>query len=111
MQNYKSVKKIGKGSFGYAVLVRHVAEDFPNNLYVMKLINTKKMTDKQWEEAVNEIKVLKSLQSPHVIAYKDSFLEQSMLCIVMAFADGGDLYQMIESHKKTNDYIDEKIII
>lgn len=43
MHKYKSVKKIGKGSFGYAILVRHVDEEYPNNLYVMKLINTKKM--------------------------------------------------------------------
>lgn len=44
MNNYKKVQKIGKGSFGYAILVRHILEQYPNNLYVMKLINMKKMT-------------------------------------------------------------------
>ena len=66
----------------------------------MKIINLKKMNPKQQEEALNEIKLLKQFDSPYVIGYKDSFLEQSMLCIIMDFADGGDLYQMIDQHKK-----------
>lgn len=29
----------------------------------------------------------------------------------MNFANGGDLYQMIDTHKKTNSYIEEEIIV
>lgn len=34
-----------------------------------------------------------------------------MLCIVMDFADGGDLYQMIDQHKKSGVFIEEKMVI
>jgi NIMA (never in mitosis gene a)-related kinase len=37
---------------------------------------------------------------PNVIAYKEAFFEENIntLCIVMEFADGGDLYNKIVSH-------------
>jgi NIMA (never in mitosis gene a)-related kinase len=42
---------------------------------------------------LNEIRLLASIQSPYVVAYYAAFFEQvsSTLCIVMEYADGGDL--------------------
>ena len=38
----------------------------------------------------------------YVIAYKDAFFDEasSTLCIVMEFAEGGDLQEKINNHKK-----------
>ena len=108
MENYKKVTTIGKGSFGYAVLVRHKKEQ--KNFYVMKVINIQKMKPKQQEEAMNEIKVLKSLNNPFIIKYKESFLHQNFLCIVMNYADGGDLYHLIKKKKEQKQYIPESLI-
>ncbi len=60
---------------------------------------------------MNEIKVLKQLNSPFVIKYKESFLEQNVLCIVMNFADGGDLYNMINHYKKRKTFMPESLIL
>ena len=108
MLKYKKVKTIGKGSFGYAVLVRNVDE--PQNLYVMKMIDIQKMSSKQQQEALNEIEVLKKLDNPFIIKYKESFIEKKVLCIVMDFADGGDLYNLINEYKKTRAFMPEPLV-
>lgn len=47
-----------------------------------------------------------------MIAYKEAFFEEnsSTLCIVMEFADGGDLYQKILDHQKKGSFFTEKEI-
>lgn len=38
----------------------------------------------------------------NIIAYKEAFFDESSssLCVVMEYADGGDLYNKIMHHKK-----------
>lgn len=47
-----------------------------------------------------------------MIAYKEAFFEEnsSTLCIVMEFADGGDLYEKIVEHQKKSTFFKEKDI-
>ena len=52
MDRYRKLKVIGKGSFGYAVLVQSVAD---RQTYVMKIIDVSKMDRKQREDAINEV--------------------------------------------------------
>ena len=46
----------------------------------------------------------------NIISYKESFYEDatSSLCIIMEYADGGDLYNKILQYKKKGDYMPEK---
>ena len=50
-----------------------------------------------------------SLNHPQIIAYKDAFYEEATtsLCIVMEFAEGGDLQQLIDKTKKSKEFIPE----
>jgi NIMA (never in mitosis gene a)-related kinase len=59
-----------------------------------------KLSEKEKENAVNEVRILASITHPNVVAYKEAFFdeESSSLCIVMEFADGGDLYTRINEH-------------
>ena len=58
------------------------------------------MDRKQREDAINEVHVLKAMRHPYIITYKESFMDKRCLCIVMDFADGGDLYTKIANQKK-----------
>ena len=42
-----------------------------------------------------QVHVLKAMRHPYIITYKESFMDKRCLCIVMDFADGGDLYTKI----------------
>ena len=60
------------------------------------------LTDKEKQSALNEVRILASIQHPNVIGYKDTFFENmsSTLCIVMEMANNGDLLQLIEKLKE-----------
>jgi NIMA (never in mitosis gene a)-related kinase len=52
-----------------------------------------KLSSKEKENALNEVRILASIENPNIVAYKDAFFEEvsQSLCIIMEYADGGDL--------------------
>jgi len=71
------------------------------------------MDKKQREEAVLEIHILKSMRHPYIITYRESFMDKTnrCLCIVMDYADGGDLYTRIAQQKKIGKPFTESQIL
>ncbi|KAA6403113.1 MAG: putative serine/threonine-protein kinase Nek1 [Streblomastix strix] len=96
MDRYIRQKVVGRGSFGAAVLVKSKVNQ---RLYILKEINIQQMSKKEKEESINEIRVLSKLRHPNIIAYRESFIERGLLCIIMDYADGGDIYQKIQNCK------------
>lgn len=72
----------------------------------------KGLSSKAREAAVNEVRILASLEHPNIVQYKEAFIEKSTknLCIVMEFADGGDLGGVVSDAKKGRSKIPEKDI-
>ena len=60
----------------------------------MKMVALKNLSDKEKENAINEIRILASIQHNNIISYKDAFVDKASesLCIVMELVDMGDLY-------------------
>ena len=56
-----------------------------------------KLSTKEKENALNEVRILASIQCDTIVGYKEAFFEDSTssLCIVMEYMDDGDLYQKI----------------
>ena len=71
-----------------------------------------KLAPKEKENALNEVRILASIDHPNIIAYKEAFFEESSqtLCIVMEIADGGDLQSKIASLKKESKFMKEETI-
>merc|ERR1719472_351451 len=69
------------------------------------------MGAKERKDAANEVKVLSSLKHPYIVSYKDSFMEDGFLDIVMEYADGGDLFARIQRAKKSNQKFNESTIM
>ena len=94
-RKYKRVRVLGRGSFGTAYLVRCRTD---SRQYVLKRLDLAHMNKKEQDEAMNEARVLEKLRRhPNIIGFKEHFVEEARLCIVMDFADGGDLAQRIEA--------------
>ena len=68
------------------------------------------LSAKEKENALNEVRILASIQNENIISYKESFFEDSTssLCIVMEYADGGDLLQKINQCKLNRESISEQ---
>ncbi len=70
------------------------------------------LTDKEKDNALNEVRILASIEDFNVINFKAAFIDEpsSSLCLVMEYADGGDVFQKICTYQKRETYIKEKKI-
>lgn len=81
-------------------------------VYAMKKVKMQKLSAKEKENALNEVRILASISHPNIIGYKEAFFEDktNCLCIVMEFADGGDILQLIDQKKKSGSHFSEKMV-
>jgi len=81
-------------------------------IYALKKVKMGKLSSKEKENALNEVRILASFMHPNIIAYKEAFFEDSTssLCIVMELADGGDLLGKVTELQKKGAYFEEKEI-
>jgi len=70
-------------------------------------VNLSGLWEKERINALNEVRILASIAHPNIIAYKEAFIYENSLCIVMEYADGGDLSSLIEKLKKEGSYMKE----
>jgi NIMA (never in mitosis gene a)-related kinase len=105
MTDFVIEKKLGEGSFSEVYRVKRRSD---GAVYAMKKVKMGKLSVKEKENALNEVRILASVNHPNVIGYKEAFFEDMCLCVVMENADGGDLLQMIDNHKKKNTNFTEQ---
>ncbi len=81
-------------------------------LYALKKVKLGSMSSKERENAINEVRILASIKHPNVIQYKEAFVDSSSkcLCIIMEYAEDGDVFQKILRHQKERTYIKERQI-
>lgn len=110
MDQFEILGKIGVGAFCSVYKVKR-KED--NQVYAMKKVSMKFLKERELENALNEIRILSSLNHPYIIGFKESFIdwEAQELCIIMDFADGGDLSLKIKSLvSKKRRFAEEKVL-
>jgi len=63
--------------------------------------------------ALNEIRLMASVKHPNIIEYKESFIDEGTqtLCLIMEYADDGDLDKKLEEHKKLKTSFSAKQVI
>lgn len=59
-----------------------------------------KLSDKEKENALNEVRILASIKHTNICSYHEAFIDEtsSALCIIMEYANNGDLFQKITRH-------------
>ena len=64
------------------------------------------MRDKERDNALNEVRILASLNHQNIINYKEVFFDDTTqsLCIVMELADAGDIQKHVNTHIKNHSY-------
>lgn len=51
------------------------------------------------------------MRHPYIVTYRESFMDRRCLCIVMDFADGGDMYSKIAKQKQTGKQFNEEQVL
>ena len=106
MDGFEILEKLGDGAYSVVYKVRR-KED--SKIYALKKVRLQNLSEKEKENSLNEVRILASVKSTFVISYKEAFIDENekTLCIVMEYADKGDLYQKICQFKKMGCLIDE----
>ena len=106
MEQFKILNKIGEGAYSTVYTVKRIEDD---KIYALKKVKIKKLSKKEQTNALNEVRILASINSPYVIGYRESFIDEAeqTLCIVMEYADDGDLYQKIKLYIQNKTFFME----
>lgn len=103
-KKYKEKYVIGRGNFGVATLVCERASQLD---YISKKIALSSLSDYELKCCQLEAKLLESLNHPNIVRYHETFLEEDQLMIIMEYCPGGDLSQLIKTHKESRSYFPE----
>jgi serine/threonine protein kinase len=73
-------RELGRGSFGRALLVSHLAD---RRTYVVKQVDLSALTEKQRRAAMGEVEILSKIRHANVIEYYGCWHESATLNIVL----------------------------
>ena len=95
LARFEILRFLGKGTAGRVDLIRRIATD---ENYALKTIDMKNLTEKEKNSALREVEFLRVITGPTIIKFHESFIENQNIHIVMEYAEGGSLAQLI--HKR-----------
>ena len=106
LDDFEILQTLGKGSYGF---VAKVKSKIDQNIYAMKMIDFSLIKDQvEIDLSLNEIKILQSLDSPHIIKYYNHFKIGDKLYILMEYINNGDIKGYISAHQNINKPIPEE---
>lgn len=63
---------LGDGAYSSVYRVKRIAD---GDEYALKKVKLHHLSDKEKENAINEVRILASLKNPNIIQYKEAFVE------------------------------------
>eukprot|EP01022_Parablepharisma_sp_SALTPOND_P008079 TRINITY_DN135175_c0_g1_i1.p1 TRINITY_DN135175_c0_g1~~TRINITY_DN135175_c0_g1_i1.p1 ORF type:complete len:442 (+),score=56.24 TRINITY_DN135175_c0_g1_i1:93-1328(+) len=109
MENYEVLGEIGKGSFGSVHKIKRIKD---GKVLVWKELDYGKMSEKEKQQLVSEVNILRDLKHPNVVRYYDRVIDKSRakIFIVMEYCEGGDMGLLLKRCRKEKDYIGEDVV-
>lgn len=111
---------IGDGSYSSVYKVKRLEDGLE---YALKKVKISHLSDREKENALNEVRILASIKHKNVAHTNKPFLTNlphlfgnsyfyclSLTSIVMEYADNGDVFQKICQYQQTNNLFKEKVI-
>lgn len=79
---------------------------------MIKKIDIASLSEQEKTDTIKEAKILEVLNHPNIIRFKEVYkTKRGQLCIVMDYADDGDLQSKIKEQKSNGGFIDEGTIL
>ena len=109
LSDFTIKEELGKGAFGSVYLVKR---NIDGQEYAMKRVKIIQLSEKEKENALNEIRILASLNHKNIIGYNEAFFDEisRTLNIVMEYANDGDLSRKIKYNLKNGLIFREDVI-
>ncbi|EGR27158.1 protein kinase domain protein [Ichthyophthirius multifiliis] len=109
LKDFEIINTLGEGSYSQVYKVKRKSD---SQIYAMKKVQMNQLKQKEKQNALNEVRILASISNKHIINYKEAFIDEpsQLLCIIMEYAEFGDLQGMINTHIKNKTYFQEQQI-
>ncbi|CAK88818.1 unnamed protein product (macronuclear) [Paramecium tetraurelia] len=109
LKDFQIIQELGKGSFSTVYKVKRIAD---GQEYALKKVKLGSLKQKEKENALNEVRLLASINNKYIVAYKEAFFddESKCLCTVMELLSGGDVYRRITQALKGGPQFSEQDI-
>ena len=70
----KNLNVVGDGAYSSVFQCKRKAD---GETYALKKVKLAHLSEKEKENAINEVRILASINNPNVISYKEAFIEHS----------------------------------
>ncbi|XP_027205019.1 AKT serine/threonine protein kinase [Dermatophagoides pteronyssinus] len=98
LDDFEYLKVLGKGTFGKVILCR---EKKSGSLYAIKVLKKEVIIEKdEVAHTLTENRVLRYTKHPFLISLKYSFQTEDLLCFVMEYVNGGELFFHLTHERK-----------
>ncbi|XP_043490508.1 calcium/calmodulin-dependent protein kinase type II alpha chain isoform X13 [Polistes fuscatus] len=90
--NYDLKEELGKGAFS---VVRRCVQKSSGLEFAAKIINTKKLSARDFQKLEREARICRKLQHPNIVRLHDSIQEENYHYLVFDLVTGGELFEDI----------------
>jgi NIMA (never in mitosis gene a)-related kinase 1/4/5 len=74
LANFQITSKLGEGAYSSVYKVKRLTD---GNVYALKKVRMINLSEKEKENALNEVRILASIKNPNIISYKEAFVDES----------------------------------
>ena len=74
MNEFQIQSKLGEGAYS---IVYKVVRKTDSQIYALKKVKLLNLSEKEKLNALNEVRILASIRSPHIICYKEVFMTEN----------------------------------
>ena len=78
MNDFQVLSKLGEGAYS---IVHKVRRNVDGNIYALKKVKLLNLSEKEKQNALNEVRILASVKSKYVAAYKEAFFDENESCL------------------------------
>lgn len=78
IKDFQIISKLGEGAYSSVYKVKRMLDSVEYALKKVKLMN---LSDKEKQNALNEVRILASIRHPNIVGYKEVFIEESSNCL------------------------------
>ncbi|EDO08564.1 protein kinase domain containing protein [Babesia bovis T2Bo] len=109
LAQFKTLRRIGAGRFGEVYQVQHKVT---GELFCWKVVSYKGLSEKEKEQLVMEVNVMRDLKHPNIVRYVDRVVDRQkhLLYIIMEYCDSGDLGENMRQFHKHYVNVNEQVI-
>lgn len=90
--NYELKEELGKGAFS---IVKRCVQRHTGLEFAAKIINTKKLSARDFQKLEREARICRKLQHPNIVRLHDSIQEESFHYLIFDLVTGGELFEDI----------------